>query len=699
MPVTIEYDNPLEQAEADALKQGLVFCDLMEPKSIRVVYGGAGTSAGRAAAFNYKLKNMGAKFDMKNRHYLVDLTVANLKELEHYFDDLFEPTERLDEWGYAQIDKLASLDNLTSADSDAELSPHFAEEAPIIARMLKPYQRAGIAFGVATRTYGLFDEPGLGKTLQTLGTVVESRLEGDFLVLAPTAAVAITWPDEIRKWLPDDEHHVINGPGPKRKLKLDQLLSSERAGKRRWIIVNLEMARAKWIKPGAEIVVVDGVRKKKWVKGWWDYSYPQLFLDEPEIGPRGGVKEVKHVWSGVVVDESHRALICHTPQAWEQTLVRAGMGKLVVRSDGLKIALSGTPMRGKPQNLWGTLNWLDPDKYHEYWAWVQRWFMTYDVENGGGRESKLIDGLDEAKVKDFYQDIKPYFLRRTKKEVRKELPDKLYAGTPLPDENGFVDENSPVGHWIEMSPKQHKAYEEIRRDAETRLDSGVLAAIGYLAELTRLKQFATCYGDIEQRATFDQDSGETYLKDFFAPSLPSAKFDWLVEFLDELGINKHSSMEPDGEIRKVVVTSQFTSILDMFDRELQAKGIKTLKITGKVNAAGRVKAAHTWQAEGGPRVFLLNTMAGGVSLTLDNADDLVLLDETWIPDDQEQVEDRIHRMSRLHQVTIHYLRSLGTVEETIALTTGSRERMTKRLLDGERGASYAKALLTPIKRK
>ena len=227
----------------------------------------------------------------------------------------------------------------------------------------------------------------------------------------------------------------------------------------------------------------------------------------------------------------------------------------------------------------------------------------------------------------------------------------------------------------------------------------MLAAVGYLAELTRLKQFATCYGDIEQRATFDQQSGETYLKDFFAPSLPSAKFDWLVEFLDELGINKHSSMEPDGETRKVVVTSQFTSILDMFDRELQAKGIKTLKITGKVNAAGRVKAAHTWQAEGGPRVFLLNTMAGGVSLTLDNADDLVLLDETWIPDDQEQVEDRIHRMSRLHQVTIHYLRSLGTVEETIALTTGSRERMTKRLLDGERGASYAKALLTPIKRK
>ena len=283
----------------------------------------------------------------------------------------------------------------------------------------------------------------------------------------------------------------------------------------------------------------------------------------------------------------------------------------------------------------------------------------------------------------------------------------LYAGTPLPYEDGTVDEYSPIGHWLTMSPKQAKAYQEIREQAETVLESGVLVANGVLAELTRLKQFAICHGDLEERA-----DGEYK----FLPQLPSTKFDWLVNFLAELGIDKEtdystpddlgrsetqsSSVSGVEDVRKVVVASQFTSILNMFEVELEKLGIPCLKITGQVSQAQRKAAKDQWQAgEGGPRVFLLNTQAGGVSLTLDAADDLVFLDETWIPDEQEQVEDRIHRVSRMHQVTIHYLRTLGTIEENIALTTGSRERLTKMLIDGQRGVGFAKSLLTPIDRK
>ena len=82
-----------------------------------------------------------------------------------------------------------------------------------------------------------------------------------------------------------------------------------------------------------------------------------------------------------------------------------------------------------------------------------------------------------------------------------------------------------------------------------------------------------------------------------------------------------------------------------------------------------------------------------MALTLDRADDLVILDETFIPDDQEQVEDRIHRVSRNHKVTIHYLRTLGTIEESIALKTAERDDLQKRIIDGERGVEYARSLL------
>ena len=695
--IEIEYDNPGQERAAQARSSGLIDVDFSDHDDTKIALWHPFKDV-HADSWERQLKAIGGRWKSTKaiHEWQVPKSVTNLKELEKLAGERFEPTERLEDWFFAEMDKINSIDNLSTASADAELSDAFKTEAPLIKASAFAYQRAGIAFGAKTKRYGMFDQPGLGKTMQTFGTMVEAGVEGDILVLAPTAAVAITWPNELAKWLPHDEYVVVNGPGAKRKQLLEDTLQFEPEGKRRWIIVNLEMARAKWIKPSSEIRYPkvgpnskngENPQKRQFpVPGWWDYSYPILFLDqiaELDLPP----------WSGIVVDESHRALICHNATLQAQTLIRAGMAQLPLAPGGIKVALSGTPMRGKPENLWGTLNWLYPELYPSYWEWAERWFNIWEVNDN----ERKIDGLDETKSAEFYKDIAPYVLRRTKKEVRAELPDKLYAGTPLPDESGMVDENSPVGHWLEMSPKQRTAYESILQDAQARLESGLLVANGRLAELIRLKQFASSYGDIDE---YLDGQGDIAYK--FAPKLPSNKFDWLLEFLDDLGINKHSSMEieEDGEeeIRKVVIASQFTSLIDLFAEELTRKGIPNLVLTGKTRTKDRVAAAERWQQAGGPRVFLLNTMAGGVSLTLDAADDLVLLDETFIPDDQEQVEDRIHRASRMHQVTIHYLRSLGTVEETIAMTTNMRERMTKLLLDGERGVAFFKRLLTPLKR-
>lgn len=683
--IELQSDEPAVAERIAAIHEGYIWAELGDDDHV-----GSGridiwfpSGSNRHGVLSDPLKEAGG-LKVSNGGGTLPLNLTNCRVLRELYGDDLDISEGLNNWALDEIERLGAIENFASASSDAVLAENVAGELPALHRMVHAYQRAGIAFLTHTQRALLADQPGLGKTLQTIGAMSNAGLTGDILIAAPSAAVATTWPDELAMWAPNDECVTVMGTGPKRHKILDALGDSP-TDHRRWVVVNLEMLRSEWVKPRRVHRAHKVTGKMGWFeeKGWWDHKYPELHQRE---------------WAAFVIDESHRCLICHSATPQSQTQVRAGAGMIPMVENGLKIALSGTPMRGKPENLWGTLNWLYPDKYHAYWTWAQQWFHVLgDVRSQGkGSGNVEIAGLDETKAKLFYEDIAPIMLRRTKKEVRSELPDKLYAGTPLAYPDGTFDEHNPIGHWLQMSPKQAKAYHEIAEQAETILDSGVLTANGVLAELTRLKQFAICYGDVEEY--IDSKGNEAYR---FLPKLPSTKFDWLVEFLDSLGINRHSSMEPDEdeEERKVVVASQFTGILDMYEHELNKLGIECLKITGKVSQAQRKANKDRWQERGGPRVFLLNTQAGGVSLTLDAADDLVFLDETWIPDDQEQVEDRIHRVSRLHQVTIHYMRTLETVEENIALTAGSRERLTKLLIDGQRGVTFAKALLTPIKRE
>jgi SNF2 family DNA or RNA helicase len=82
----------------------------------------------------------------------------------------------------------------------------------------------------------------------------------------------------------------------------------------------------------------------------------------------------------------------------------------------------------------------------------------------------------------------------------------------------------------------------------------------------------------------------------------------------------------------------------------------------------------------------MNTTAGGVSITLDAyCDELIIIDETWTPDEQEQLEDRIHRVSRIHQVTIYRLVCKDSIDEYIKNRTLAKDVVQKEILDGRRG--------------
>jgi SNF2 family DNA or RNA helicase len=601
-----------------------------------------------------------ASFSKKAVAWTMALDMSVCRILRKEFGKQLEIGPDLWEWAAEQVrveKEAVRLLKATSANLD-----RLGKDAPdILNRMeARAYQKAVVAYGALQRRYVNGSQPGLGKTLETLGSIVEANNHGMHLIIAPKTSLRSVWEPEIASWL-GWPTFVTTGSKERRMSILDAALSCWRTGKHSDIavVINAQMVNAQehytCLEPGClENADDPGVldhsdRHKKMT--WVTFAFPQLF---------------EMPWQTQVVDETHKYLLNTQTSSKKVSQVGRGAMMLPLADDGMRIALSGTPFKGKAWKVWGTLHWIDPQRFSSFWAWAQMFFHVDENRHGG----KVIGGVKDEE--EFGRMLDSVMIRHTKAEVLPQLPPKQYGGTRLDP----YDEESPIRVWLDMEPKQEKAYRQMEAEAEAHLDSGKLTANGILAELTRLKQFATTAGDVRG--------------DKFVPILPSAKFDWIEQFLDEMGVF-------DGEgTGKVVIASQFTSVINLFDAALRAPGLKmceTLVLTGQTSDKRRQENVQRFQAEGGPRVFLLNTNAGGVSITLDAADDLILIDETWIPDDQEQVEDRVHRTSRIHQVNIWILCTRETIDQSLAVNSQADDNLQKQILDGRRGVSFAKKML------
>lgn len=512
----------------------------------------------------------------------------------------------------------------------------------LISEVLKPYQRTAAIGGAKVGSFLLADQQGLGKTLETLATIIKAApAEGPtqwHLITCPSVAVESVWVPEIKRWLAD--YHVetvaLTGSLAEREERLDAAFRTITWPTRHvFVVVNIESVR---VKPTGS-----GQKRKFHVK---DALLPSLFA---------------RVWDTVVVDECQRALIgVNNPAKMSQA--RAGFKMLETRR---RIAMSGTPMRGKPEQLWGTLNWLRPDVYTSYWTWVKRYFNL----TSNGYSNYILNGFKPGGEHRLAEDLKGIMLRRTKAEVLPELPPKTYAGS-------FMDPNdpgSPYGIWLDPLPEQLRQLAELETQGLLQFGDDELLVDGTLANYTRQKQLANAVHAMKNGVLM--------------PTLQSPKYEWLLDFLGEL----------DGE--KVVVASQFTAVINAFSEGLVSEGYTVTVLTGETPQKKRAQMVEQFQNTNEIQVFMLNTKAGGVALTLDAADYMVLLDETTIPDDQEQVEDRIHRTSRIHNVTIYYLRTLGTLDEEVAWVAAARLDVQQYLLDGARGVKAARALYESSKEK
>lgn len=645
---------------------------------------------------------VGASFSKRNGNvwtYPLDMVIC--RDLRAAFGKNLIIGPELTKWAREQVRLERELTPLlTATDADLERVPKYA---PLIWEAMnddacmepkcrgigtkthKPdhrvkshrYQKPVIKYCATARRAQNASQPGLGKTLETLASIIEAGITGLVLVAAPKTSVRVVWEAEVQRWLPGTPVFACTGGKRRRLDAIDQAIRTWHSGEHNlvFVIVNPEMLRTH---TQEECTKCDWSRRdhsrknkeadaehdalKHKVAKWYEHEYPALF---------------EMTWSGFVIDETHRYILKVNLRTAKATLSGTGAMLIKLADDHIKLALSGTPWKGKPRNAWSVAHWLHGDQglAASFWNWAFRMLQVEDGEYG-----KVIGGIGDEET--FNKWVDGFVIRHTKAEMAPWLPPKTYAGARLDPK----DPDSPIAIWLDMDGKQASAYKAMEEQAVVNLDSGTLSAVGVLAERTRLKQFASSYGDLKIKVVKGEE-----VKNFH-PQLPSNKFDAMLEFLDERGITGDPKTE-EGD-SKVVIASQFTQVIHLWASEFRKRGIECYELTGDENDAKRMNNVRDFQSEDGHRVFLLNTMAGGVAVTLDAADDLFFIDETDVPDDQEQVEDRTHRTSKVHNVTIYYLKTRGTVDEHIARQNMSKDLIQKRLLDGKRGVEFARKLLT-----
>jgi SNF2 family DNA or RNA helicase len=569
------------------------------------------------------------------------LTMDTCRALRKEFGDELEIMPRLIEWARAAVAKENQLEDIREEKIHSVTFPRVEQEAPALLAAMRnrKYQLVGSAFILAGKHVILGDDPGLGKTLQALAALIENDAK-EILVACRRTATRTVWERETMRWAPGIATFVAQGNHAEREAVMNDFAdhSVEIPGTRKMLIINIEMVQAKRTEicpssPDGICPFGDGRPPYGHEKHIYKATPKWPFLMERE-------------WDAIIFDESHN-LLASTANIQSKRITQARFGAVQIRKKlrpgGLAVALSGTPFRSKLEKGWGTLNWLDGKAFGSYWRWAETHFGVEEGRYGKvvGNGNKVLEPRDPEA---WDRMLRPYYIKREKKDAAPDLPPINYAGTPIDSD----DPNSQCYVQLDMEQVQSRAYWSMEDLAEATLQDGVrITAAGVLAEITRLRQFATASHVV----------GES--RQHLVPRMPSNKIEWLTDFIQE--------REDTGA--KVVVASSFSSIVHLAAQQIRNEtGLEVLTLTGDTSDRDRMNLVARFQDPNDSlRVVVLNRDAGGESITLDAADEMVVLDMPWISDRDEQLFSRIHRVSRMHQVTIYRLVSIGTIDQWIAM--------------------------------
>lgn len=284
-----------------------------------------------------------------------------------------------------------------------------------------------------------------------------------------------------------------------------------------------------------------------------------------------------------------------------------------IRAKGY-FALTGTPIENSLSELWSLFNFVMPG----YLLSLQEFRKKYEIP--------ITKDDDPAIITELSRHVNPFILRRLKKDVLKELPDKIETELSA-----------------SLTEEQKKLYIAYLQEAKGKIAQEI-AAVGFnkshmkiLAALTRLRQIC-CHPAMFIENYIGESGKMQLLKEILADALDSG--------------------------HRILIFSQFTTMLDIIQTHLISENIEHYYLSGSTKAVERLNMVNSFNSHQA-NVFLISLKAGGLGLNLTGADMVIHYDPWWNPAVEDQATDRAHRIGQNNAVQVIKLITQGTIEEKI----------------------------------
>ncbi|GFV35331.1 hypothetical protein TNCV_3203631 [Trichonephila clavipes] len=502
----------------------------------------------------------------------------------------------------------------------------------------------------------LADEMGLGKTIQCIALIaylIQMGISGPFYICAPLSTVP-NWFAEFKRFTPDIPVLLYHGHKDVRKELRKKIF---------------EKVKVKNVYCHPVVIT----------------SYAITLID---------TKYLANIeWKMLVIDEAHRI------KNFECKLIES----LKCYNAVHRLLLTGTPLQNNLSELWALLNFILPEIFDDLKIF-QSWFDINHLTQIGVTQGIIAQEQEKQIISIMHQILTPFLLRRTKSDVELGLPPKkiVVVNAPLTELQkkyylGVLDKT--IQDFIYEEGREQIPKEAKRRRIELSEN------VNGLKDIIGKRGTAPTKGRILSEINLKMANPTMLLRKICChPYLVSYPLnpvtgDYLVDenlvtSCGKLLILDVLLAELKKRGHKILLFSQFTSMLDILEDYCNLRGYEYTCLNGKMKLDEREEEMKAFREDKSKFVFLISTRAGGLGLNLTAADTVILYDSDWNPQSDMQAQDRCHRIGQTKSVVVYRLIVPNTIDERI-LDFATAKRKLEKVIIQEGRFNSADGLSTP----
>ncbi|GAA5820365.1 hypothetical protein JCM10212_003933 [Sporobolomyces blumeae] len=489
-----------------------------------------------------------------------------------------------------------------------------AQPTILVGGELKAYQLKGLEWMVSlynNHVNGILaDEMGLGKTVQTLALITylieHKKQPGPYLVIVPLSTMP-NWISEFERWAPSVRVVSYKGTPAQRKSAQYE------------------------IRQGNFQVLLT--------------TYEYIIKDRPLLS--------KIKWLHMIIDEGHRMKNAESKLSLTLTTYYSSRYRLI---------LTGTPLQNNLPELWALLNFVLPKIFGSVKSFDE-WFNAPFANTGGQDKIEINEEESLLIIRRLHKVLRPFLLRRLKKDVESDLPDKV--------ERVIKCKMSSLQLKLTRQIKEHgMIFTEMGSsdDNNKKKATGIKGLQNQIMQLRKICNHPFCFEAVERSIDPTGLNNATLYR-------VAGKFELLDRILPKLFATGH----------RVLMFFQMTTVMTIFEDYLNFRRIEHLRLDGTTKHEDRSSLLKLFNDPNSKYpIFILSTRAGGLGLNLQTADTVIIFDSDWNPHQDLQAQDRAHRIGQKKEVRILRLVTERSVEEHVMAGAAKKIEMDKKIIQAGR---------------